>query len=42
MVAALSKARNVLDCSNTEVMGSDPTRSMDICLLFPVYVVLSS
>jgi hypothetical protein len=31
-VAARSKARNVFARSNTEIMGSNPTQSMDICL----------
>jgi hypothetical protein len=31
-VAALSKARNVFARSNAGIVGSNPTRGMDVCL----------
>jgi hypothetical protein len=40
-VAARSKARNVFACLNTGVMGSNPTRGMDVCeYIFCVCVVV--
>jgi hypothetical protein len=40
-VAAESKAWTVLAISNTGIVGSNPTRGMDVCVrLFCVYVVL--
>jgi hypothetical protein len=40
-VAARSKARTVFARSNTEIVGSNPTRGMDVCVrLFCVCVVL--
>jgi hypothetical protein len=40
-VAARPKAWNVYDCSNTGIVGSNPTQGMDVCLrLFYVCVVL--
>jgi hypothetical protein len=40
-MAALSKARTVFARSNTGIVGSNPTRSMDVCLrLFSVCIVL--
>jgi hypothetical protein len=35
IVAVLSKTRNVFARSNTEIVGSNPTRGMDVCLRFP-------
>jgi hypothetical protein len=31
-VAARSKARTVFACSNTEIVGSNPTTGMDVCV----------
>jgi hypothetical protein len=40
-VAASSKALTVFACSNTGIVGSNPTRDMDVCLrLFCMCVVL--
>jgi hypothetical protein len=40
-VAARSKAWTVFACSNTGIVGSNPTRGMDVCVrLFCVCVVL--
>jgi hypothetical protein len=40
-VAVRSKARTIFARSNTEVVGSNPTRDMDVCMcLFCVCVVL--
>jgi hypothetical protein len=39
-VAELSKAQNVFDCLNAEIVDSNPTRGMDVCLcLFCVRVL---
>jgi hypothetical protein len=35
-MAAPSKARTVFGRSNTEIMGSNPTRGMDVCPHFSV------
>jgi hypothetical protein len=32
-VAALSKARTVFACSNTGIVGSNPTQSMGVCIV---------
>jgi hypothetical protein len=40
-MAALSKALTALVCSNTGIVGSNPTQGMYVCVrLFCVYVVL--
>jgi hypothetical protein len=40
-VAGRSRAWTVFTRSDTKIMGSNPTRGMDVCmLLFCVYVVL--
>jgi hypothetical protein len=40
-VSVRSKARTVLVRSNTEIMGSNPTGGMDVCVrLFCVCIVL--
>jgi hypothetical protein len=31
-LTALSKARNIFTCSNTEIVGLNPTRGMDVCV----------
>lgn len=42
-VAARSKARNFFPRPNTGVMGSNPTRAIDVCLqFFPVFVLSSA
>lgn len=33
-------AHNVLGCMNTDIVGSDPTRSTDVCQDFICYIVL--
>jgi hypothetical protein len=38
VVAAHSKARNGFYRSNTSIMGSNPTRSMDMCARFPLLI----
>jgi hypothetical protein len=35
-VAALSKARTVFACSNTEIVGSNPIGDMDVCVVLCV------
>jgi hypothetical protein len=40
-VVAWSKSWTIFACWNTRIMGSNPTRGMDVCVrLFCVYVVL--
>jgi hypothetical protein len=38
-MAARSEAPTVLGRSNTEIVDSNPTRGMDVCLRFSVFVL---
>jgi hypothetical protein len=35
-MAARSKPRTVFNCSNIEIVGSNPARGMDVCTRFSV------
>jgi hypothetical protein len=37
-MAMQSKAFTVFGCSNTGIVGLNPTQGMDMCLHFPVFV----
>jgi hypothetical protein len=38
-VAGQSEARNVFACSSTGIVVSNPTRGMDVCLRYSVFVL---